>query len=252
MWFPLFILASSVFMSLQCLISTLTQGGEGGHFFRLTCSVVMGGGRHTANKYQWPVWWVLAVTRPCWVCTRSRRFPRLHCSGFRLLCRERALCSKHFPGLSHSGSGSRVLHKGADSVGPAFSAFPGPSSPGNQVLGEHTLPGCRASYHLPGPSHSNSWLAVGTPSPVCHGSLLGSWSLAATLPVDVNHPESQEILGSNWKPACSLVEHAVSGAEFAPGCCLSPCLWGWAGPQPVSSPLVFIQSSVLWVDPTVP
>ena len=26
-------------------------------------------------------------------------------------------------------------------------------------------------------------------------SLLGSWSLAATLPVDVNHPESQEVFG---------------------------------------------------------
>ena len=32
----LFILASSVCKSLQCLISTLTQGGEGGHLFRLT------------------------------------------------------------------------------------------------------------------------------------------------------------------------------------------------------------------------
>ena len=31
--FPLFILASSVCWSLQCLISTLTQGGGGGHFF---------------------------------------------------------------------------------------------------------------------------------------------------------------------------------------------------------------------------
>ena len=31
----------------------------------------------------------------------------------------------HFPGLSHSGSGSQVLHKGTDSVGPAFCALPG-------------------------------------------------------------------------------------------------------------------------------
>ena len=30
----------------------------------------------------------------------------------------------HFPGLSHSGSGSRVLHKGTDLVGCAFCAFP--------------------------------------------------------------------------------------------------------------------------------
>ena len=38
-------LASSVCWSLQCLFSTLTQGGSGGHFFRLTCSVVLWGGR---------------------------------------------------------------------------------------------------------------------------------------------------------------------------------------------------------------
>ena len=39
--FPLFILASSVCKSLQCLISALKQGGKGGHLFRLTCSVVL-------------------------------------------------------------------------------------------------------------------------------------------------------------------------------------------------------------------
>ena len=37
----LFILASSVCKSLQCLISTLKQGGKGGHLFRLTCSAVL-------------------------------------------------------------------------------------------------------------------------------------------------------------------------------------------------------------------
>ena len=30
----------------------------------------------------------------------------------------------HFPGLRHSGSVSRVLHKGTDSVGPAFCTLP--------------------------------------------------------------------------------------------------------------------------------
>ena len=34
-----------------------------------------------------------------------------------------ALGCVHFPGLSHSGSGSQVLHKGADSVGPALCAL---------------------------------------------------------------------------------------------------------------------------------
>ena len=52
----MFILASSVCKSLQCLSSTLTQGGKGGHLFRLTCSAVLRGGRDTANKYHWRVW----------------------------------------------------------------------------------------------------------------------------------------------------------------------------------------------------
>ena len=41
-------------------------------------------------------------------------------------CLRWALGCMHFPGLSlsGSGSGSRVLHKGADLVGPAFCAFP--------------------------------------------------------------------------------------------------------------------------------
>ena len=51
-------------------------------------------------------------------------FPRLYCSGSWLLSREWALSCVHFPGLSHSDSGSCVLHKDADSVGPAFCAFP--------------------------------------------------------------------------------------------------------------------------------
>ena len=75
--------------SIQCLISTLTQGGEGGHLFRLTCSIVLPGGRNTASKYHWCVWGVLAVSGPHWVCPYSLRvcFPGLLCSGSRLLCR---------------------------------------------------------------------------------------------------------------------------------------------------------------------
>ena len=49
-------LASSVCWSLQCLISALTQGAWWWtaffffFFFRLTCSVVLWGGRDAANK----------------------------------------------------------------------------------------------------------------------------------------------------------------------------------------------------------
>ena len=39
-------------------------------------------------------------------------------------CLKQALGCMHFPDLSHSGSGSQVLHKGTDLVGPAFCALP--------------------------------------------------------------------------------------------------------------------------------
>ena len=72
-----------------------------------------------------------------------------------------------------------------------------------------------------------------------------------TVLADVNHPESQEDVVSNWEPACSLVEDAISGAEIAPfrlwlsPACLSASSGGWAGLQLASSPLVFAQSLVL-------
>ena len=40
--------------------------------------------------------------------------------------------------------------------------------------------------------------------------------MAVTLLADVNCPGSLEDLVSNWEPAHSLVEDAVSGAEIAP------------------------------------
>ena len=70
-------------------------------FFRLSCSVMLLGGRNTANKYHWRVWGVLAVSRPHWVCPRLQRvcFPSLHCPGSRLLCWE----------LSEAGPGLHAL-----------------------------------------------------------------------------------------------------------------------------------------------
>ena len=68
-------------------------------------------------------------------------------------CLKQVLGCVYFPGLRHSGSGSRVLHKGTDSVRPAFlcpsqvqaaQATRGLASALSQV--------CDESYHLPGPS----------------------------------------------------------------------------------------------------
>ena len=86
--FPLLILAASVCLSLQCLISALPQGVQWWSiFFRLACSVKFWGGRNTANKYHWCLF---TVIQPHWVCPRSWHvcFPSLHCSDSRLLCRE--------------------------------------------------------------------------------------------------------------------------------------------------------------------
>ena len=77
-------LPSSVCWSLQCLISTLMQGSSGGHFFRLTFSVALWGGRGAADKQHWHV---LAVPQPHWACPCSWCAcpPCPHCSGSRLL-----------------------------------------------------------------------------------------------------------------------------------------------------------------------
>ena len=77
-------------------------------------------------------------------------------------CLQWALGCMHFPGLSCSGSDSRVLHKTQTWLGLRFVPFPGLSRLGDQVLGEHTLLRCSASYHLPGPSHSVSWVCSGS------------------------------------------------------------------------------------------
>ena len=70
-------------------------------------------------------------------------------------CLMLALGCMHFPGLSHSGSGSWVLHKGTDSVGLCFVPFPGPSSSGDQVFGRRSHPQVGGpSYRLPCPSCS--------------------------------------------------------------------------------------------------
>ena len=98
--FPLFILASSVCWSHQCLISTLTQAGKVGHLLRLTCLVVLWGGGITANKYRWHVWGVLTVFQLHWICPHPQhmRFPSLHLDS-RLLCQE----------LSEAGPGLHAL-----------------------------------------------------------------------------------------------------------------------------------------------
>ena len=126
--FPLFILAS-VCCPLQCLMSTLTQGGGGGHLFlgSLVQSSCAEGGTLQTNTS--------GICEECSQCLGHIGFAPAHgvcafpvyivqplgCSARNSL--RRALGCMHFPGLSHSGSSSWVVLSGADSVGPAFCAL---------------------------------------------------------------------------------------------------------------------------------
>ena len=140
-------------------------GGEGGHSFRLTCSVVLRGGRDTESKRHWRVWGARAVSGPHWVCPRSRRV----LSWSTLLRLQVAL-----PGTK-TGPGMRALPRAE----PLRFRFPG--TPQRRRLGWACVlcphrsellrpPGAwraqspqvgGAPYHLPGPSRSVSWVAAG-------------------------------------------------------------------------------------------
>ena len=125
-WFTLFILASSVCNSLRCLISALTLGCEGGHLFRLSCSVMLWGGRNFAN--------ITGMCGECSQCLGHTGFATAHCMcafpvytarlqvALQGNCLKWALCCQYFPGLSQI----QVLgyFTKADSVQPAFSALP--------------------------------------------------------------------------------------------------------------------------------
>ena len=75
-----------------------------------------------------------------------------------------------------------------------------------------------------------------------------------TLLADVSHSGSQEEVASNWEPAHSLVEDAISvakivAAPFLPALAVTGlplCLCGrGAYTNPTGSPLIFTQSFVL-------
>ena len=153
-------------------------------------------------------------------------------------CLRWALGCEHFPGLSRSGSGSRVLHKGTNCVWPAFCAL--------RRSEQLRRPGAWRA-HSPqvqcvlSPSRSQLLGFLGTLSQMCHVSPLESWSLAASLLADVNCPGSLEGLVSNWRPACSLVGNAVSGDKFAPF-----RLWLPPPPPPVGDGPVCSGLTLLW------
>ena len=115
------VLVSSVCWSLQCLTSALTQGGWWwtlclGSLVQSRCGE--GGTLQTNNTGVCSQ--CLSHTGPAPVAAHTAQ--ALGCSSGN---RPRpALGCTHLPGLSRSGSGTRVVLRGADSVGPAFCALP--------------------------------------------------------------------------------------------------------------------------------
>ena len=146
--------------------------GGGGLLFRFACSVMLWGGRGTANKYHWRVWGALAVFRPHWV-----RPPLTVCvlSPSTVLRLQVALQgagpeSHALPRPKLLGSGSRILHKGADSVGPAFvvpSRVRAPQATRNSTSALSS----GAVRLIPSPSQPQF---PGAPGPVSLVSFLGS------------------------------------------------------------------------------
>ena len=84
-------------------------------------------------------------------------------------CLRWALSCMYFPGLSHSGSGSRVLQKETDSVGPAFCVLPRSE--------QFRPPGAWQAY-----SPQMGWCVLSPPRPSCSVSCEHSRSAISGVP----------------------------------------------------------------------
>ena len=223
-------------------------------------------GRNAANKYHWCAWGVLAVSESHWVCPCSQYvcFPRLHCSGYRLLCRG-TVWGGPWDACTSQIYAAQVQVLGYSTkvqawLGPCFVPFPGPRSSGDQMLGEGTLPKCRASYHLPGPGHSVSWVQwerrlrcvvclfwgaqvtrclvrALSPSAECLitspsrplGFLGAVGVLAQVCCVSLLRSSGDQMLGEGTLPKCGTSYHFPVLATWFPGCSRSmgsgvPCV----------------------------
>ena len=135
------------------------------------------------------------------------------------------------------GSSFGVLHKSADSVGPAFCAFPAQAAQAaRSLLRGESARHWRAQSPWELCAFSPPWSQPQFPcaSVGCVRLVLGRWSLLQPSWQMSTIQNLRKSLVRNWKPVCSLVGDAVSGAEFAlspPSCLLPPegdglvCSW---------------------------
>ena len=147
--------------SLRCLISALTQTGGGDLLFRFTSSVQScyreGGALQTDNA-------VCGEHSPC--SGHTGFAPYRGVCAFPIYTAQAPGCPIWSGSCVECSSSFRVLHKSADSVAPAFCAFPGLSGSGSQGLGG-TLPGCSVPFPSMSPAHTG-----GVPVPcVCFQEL---------------------------------------------------------------------------------
>ena len=262
-----FILASSFCKSLQCLVVALTQGGEGGHLFRLTCSVVLWVERDTANKYRWRVWgsgrsvWTtlglpqLKVACASWAHTAqapgcsagarskadpaSRALPRSKLLGFlgtplgHRLCWVCVLC----PSQVRGAQATRCLVSSLSQVG-RVSSSPSPV----RLLG---LPGAPWERRL----RCAVCLLWGADL-----RLWPSWQMSTVQDPRKMRLATGSLLTVWWRMPVSGFKNTAAPSLLVPAvACLPLCLrrWWWqrlgAGcTQLASCPLVFTQSFVLW------
>ena len=96
------------------------------------------GGRGATDRHRC-VWGALPVFRPHWVC------PSQGCLCFPVYSAQAPGCSIWSGPCAECGSSFRVLDKSADSVAPAFCAFPGLSGSGSQRFG-CPFAGCGAPF----------------------------------------------------------------------------------------------------------
>ena len=97
------------------------------------------------------------------------------------------------------------------------------------LFGEHSqgmdpmeIATAQGGMYFPGPGCLGSWCTMRVQSQMGLASPQGSWSQIVTLSADMNHPGSQEDMGSHWRPSHSLEGEVVSGAKIAVDPCLLP------------------------------
>ena len=165
--------------SLRCLISALTQAGGGDLLLRFARSVQSCCGEGGALQAD------VAVCGEHLPCSGHTGFaPYGGVCAFPVCTAQAPGCSIWSGPCVECGSSFRVLHQSADSVVPAFCAFPGLSGSRSQRLGR-ALAGC------------------GAPFP-------------SVAPARATKSGLRKSLDRNQGPVCSVGGGGFSGAEFTP------------------------------------